>query len=700
MNKRVLIIFLFVMFGMYGCKLSLGDKECQSDNDCPLDMYCGSEGICIPLEQNGNEDVGGETETNDAISVDAKDIITSDTNEDIVDIGYDVGDVGDVRDVFINDIGDVVIDIGDTGKDVGWDINDVYDAGADVRDISDVSDISDVCTPNCNNKECGSNGCGGYCGLCGNNSYCSDSTFRCECSIGFENCNNNWNDGCEVNLNSTNSCGTSCSDKVVCSSANGSNPVCDKGVCKLTCDGGYVDCNAKAGKSDGCETKADTGIMWDKGFGGTDRDIANALYVDESGYIYITGSFYSGTINFDSKTLQKSGNYSNGYLVKIDANGNVLWAKGFSATGENSNVDVTSVITDSNYEVYIAGTFSGILDLDGHSYTSQGGSDIFMAKYNSSGNYQWSKSFGTIYDDTIAVLGIDLSDNSIYLTGSVGGPGANFGDKTLSNGGVFLAKFDSAGTHKWSKDFGGLISSTSIAIDSQHSIIITGGFESDIKFDGTNTLPKYGQNDIFLAKFDSNGNHKWSKSFGGSKDDVAYSVAVDGNNNIYITGGFRSDKISFDNGTSYLNNYNTDGKSDIFIAKFDLDGNHSLSKSFGGDEDDWGRAITVNNNDIYITGNFSSTQISIGGNILVNNDQANKTSDIFLAKFDDAYTFRWSKSFGGKSNDFGTSLLLKASALYVTGYFGPGPIVFKGCPQTNSGTGDYSYDIFLLKHYP
>ena len=86
---------------------------------------------------------------------------------------------------------------------------------------------------------------------CGQNSVCNNGV--CGCQTGYANCDGLLSNGCEVDLNSINSCGTSCSDKVICSKNNGSNPVCDSGVCKLTCNSGYEDCNAKAGSSDGCE---------------------------------------------------------------------------------------------------------------------------------------------------------------------------------------------------------------------------------------------------------------------------------------------------------------------------------------------------------------------------------------------------------------------------------------------------------------
>ena len=109
-----------------------------------------------------------------------------------------------------------------------------WDNGCETRVLDDVD--------NCG--ECGNR--------CGANSICDN--FKCRCIEGFGNCDNKIENGCETDLNNIESCGTSCYNRVGCSTENGLNPYCDKGVCRLTCNSGYADCNANAGSSDGCET--------------------------------------------------------------------------------------------------------------------------------------------------------------------------------------------------------------------------------------------------------------------------------------------------------------------------------------------------------------------------------------------------------------------------------------------------------------
>jgi len=158
-------------------------------------------------------------------------------------------------------------------------IYDVEEAGAD---ISDMSDMSDACTPNCKDKECGDDGCGGS---CGNNSVCSSN--KCVCNIGYANCNKDL--------------------------------------------------------SDGCEKQGDTKHLWSKSFGGSDWDEGYSVSVDSLGNVYITGRFYSSTIDFGGGALTNANIYGGSaiYLAKFDSNGNHLWSKRFEGSGDDEGKSVS-----------------------------------------------------------------------------------------------------------------------------------------------------------------------------------------------------------------------------------------------------------------------------------------------------------------------------------------------------------------------
>ena len=238
-------------------------------------------------------------------------------------------------------------------------------------------DNLDRCIPDCNNKDCVDDGCRGSCGnSCGANANCSNSS--CACTSGYANCDNDWSNGCEVNLNSIYSCGMSCSNRAVCSSTNGTDPVCDNGICKLTCNSGYADCNVGVGNTDGCEKQLDLNYLWSKSFGVIGNDYGNSVSVDSLGNVYITGYFDSSTIDFGGGELKNAGR-GDIFLAKFDSNGNHIWSKSFGVgEWDKSN----SVSVDSLGNVYGIGYFYGSnIDFGGCPLSSAGRQDIYLIKY-------------------------------------------------------------------------------------------------------------------------------------------------------------------------------------------------------------------------------------------------------------------------------------------------------------------------------
>jgi hypothetical protein len=791
------LIYVFLVISLIGC---IGRSEVGREGEpCFKNGFCFEGLVCDPVSRicvkegsiDGGVDAGHkDTEVLDTNVEEIRDygldvIDAAEDVEEIRDYREDVGlDVEDISDNVLVDVEDISVDI----EDVVEDITDIsVDAEEDVSDISGdtVSDvISDVCIPNCTNKECGDDGCGGSCGSCGDNAVCK--LYVCECKTGFGNCNDNWEDGCEsdflndpnhcssciiscgqnsicanaqcgcqpgyrncdtswgngceVNLNSIDSCGTDCINVTTCSNTNGSNPICENGICKLTCNSGYADCNASIGSSDGCETnlnnpntcgtacgnimncgqnstcnagvcacvigylncnnnwsdgcekELDPKSLWSKGFGGSNSDRGVSLSLDSTGNIYLTGYFDSPTIDIGGNTLANLGKYDI-FLTKFNNNGDCLWAKRFGG----DDTDWAFSVANRSGDIYLTGYFqSSTIDFGGGALTNAGSYDIFLAKFDSNGNHKWSKRFGGSGGDVGNSVSVDISGN-VYVIGYFESSTIDFGGGALTNAGnqdVFLAKFDSNGNHLWSKKFGGSSGDIgySVSVDSSGNVYITGWFySSTIDFGGgalTNSYASY--TDIFLAKFDSNGNHLWSKKFGGSVDDYGRSVSVDSSGNVYITGYFKSSTIDFGGGA-----LNKTSWSDIFLAKFDSNGNHLWSKSFGGSGNyNFGYSVSVDSSgNVYITGGFGSSNIDFGGGALTNAG----SYDIFLAKFDSNGNHKWSKRFGGSGSDEGYSIFIDSLGnVYSTGYFYGSNIDFGGCPLSSAG----NTDIYLIKYAP
>lgn len=331
-----------------------------------------------------------------------------------------------------------------------------------------------------------------------------------------------------------------------------------------------------------------------------------SIATDSSGNVYVTGLFVSPTITFGSYTLTNVGtNAGSGdiYIAKYDGTGTVIWAK--RAGGSDSDL-CYSVTTDVSGNVYIMGYFySPFITFGTDTLINTGNANVFLAKYDASGNTLWAKSGQGTWVDEGRSVATDATGN-VYITGDFLTPSLIFGTQTLTNSGgldVFLAKYDSSGNVLWAKSAQGTASdwSNSVATDGSGNIYVTGRFNSQTLTFGTYTLTNSGSNDIFLAKYDMSGTVLWAVSVGGTGVDIGNSIAIDASSNIYLTGGFDSPSLNI--GTY---NFTNTGSSDIFIAKYDSSGNVLWAKSAAGIGNDRGYGLTTDSHDnVYIMGSFS-----------------------------------------------------------------------------------------------
>lgn len=153
---------------------------------------------------------------------------------------------------------------------------------------------------------------------------------------------------------------------------------------------------------------------WAKGIGGTEFDYGTNITTDEDANVLAVGTFYSESITFGSHILINENQYNNGYIVKFNNYGETLWAKKLEAI-------MPDAIACDTAGIYITGIFSDTVDFDGTTVQSNGGSDFFIAKYDSGGNFIWVQTAGGTEEETAGHLTID-SQNNIYVSGAFSGP--------------------------------------------------------------------------------------------------------------------------------------------------------------------------------------------------------------------------------------------------------------------------------------
>lgn len=361
-------------------------------------------------------------------------------------------------------------------------------------------------------------------------------------------------------------------------------------------------------------------VLWAKTAGGKGIDQGYGIAIDGSGNVYVTGE-YGESISFGSIKLSNKGE-SDLFVAKYDTNGKVLWAKGAGGTrGDEGH----GIATDATGNVYVTGYISEGATFGSLNVTSGGSWDVFTAKYNANGDVLWVQTAGGYEADKGINITTDRSGN-VYVTGSYDSYSFTFGTielKHYDGDDVFIVKYDTNGKVLWAKGSGGDINDEGrcIATDAKGNVYISGYFRSSAITFGTFTLKNKGGEDIFTVKYDSNGNVLWAKSVGGNSDDHACSIAVDGSGNVIVAGIYKSSMIEY--GESQRSN-KTGGASNLFILKYDTNGNEGWIKSASGTSINWGSGCTVDGTgNIYVTGGFMDSAITFGSATLEDSGGSN-----------------------------------------------------------------------------
>lgn len=383
-------------------------------------------------------------------------------------------------------------------------------------------------------------------------------------------------------------------------------------------------------------------------------------------YNFQNASFYGTRSGLDA-----TGNfYSAGwdFIVKTSPTGTTPWSFQYSST-----IRINSMTTDPSGNVYITGSYSGTCDFNPSpsvfNLTAAGANDIYIAKFDTNGNFLWAISIGGPGTDEALSLAVD-NDGNIIITGRYGlygsfppswcdfdpGPGSHI-LTSAGNYDYFVEKLDPNGNFLWVKSGGNSQpgQGEQVVIDPALNIYVIGSFSGSVSFDGTNSInSSISGASNFMEKLDPNGNFVWVKQLVTNCCFNVTNMKADADGNIYACAYF-SGTIDLDPGPA-IYNLTGPGTQNGCVAKYTNNGELVWARAFVSSGSDQSDGMTVDSyGNVYVAGLFSGTG---------NHDfdpgpgtyylSCGTSPDLYLVKLNASGNFRWAIQAGGGNGSSAT----------------------------------------------
>lgn len=369
-------------------------------------------------------------------------------------------------------------------------------------------------------------------------------------------------------------------------------------------------------------------IEWQKTFGGIQGEYAHAMEATSDGGYIISGST-EGPDYGDIMGYHGNSSVGDFLVVKMDANGKVEWQKCLGGFNQETYSFIHQT-ADGGY-IVAGSTASTDCNVKTRSYSL----DYWLVKLNAKGDIQWQKTFGGNKHEyawglTIAKDGgYIVAGHSESVDGDVTG---NHGDRD-----VWVIKTDPSGNLQWQRSLGGTAEDAALSTDATaDGGCIVAGYTESLNGDVTGNR---GKRDVWIVKLDNTGKTEWQKNFGGSSNDVAWSVKT------VPAGGYIVAGVTSSNDGDVTGNHWASGPfQDFWLLRLDASGGLLWQKCYGGQKNDNGYAVsTAPDGGFVIAGSSESADGDAGCN--------GGYMDMLVIKTNSSGVLQWSKNLGGVSTE-------------------------------------------------
>ena len=358
--------------------------------------------------------------------------------------------------------------------------------------------------------------------------------------------------------------------------------------------------------------------------------------------------YYPDRIHYCKGTnhVLTTGDFENNvYISALDADLNELWMKQFNGdTGFGHNIGISA---DYNGHFYAFSYASAKMDYFGQEVDK----GLILAKQDLSGNIEWLWQFqgGTIWPDIGCYIKVDSLRNCLYVTGTFNEPFVIPGITTLipgESGGFYIIKIDLEGNFQWVIQEEGNISHNCLAIDYSGNVLLSGVFLDATLAIGYEVLQNAGYDDVFIAKYSSDGNWIWALRGGGESTEFCGLISTDKYDNIFLAGEFTSENVTLNEESITLG----EGDGNVFFAKLSPNGqvlwmdSKAGSPIYLGDYYCWPSSIITDPDGYSYIKGWHHDSTYFDSFLLTNPYSKIKKYNYFIAKFDPSGNTIWAHS--------------------------------------------------------